>query len=414
MTTITPYRIAVPDSELADLKDRLSRTRFPDELDGAAWDLGVPLADVKRLAAYWARSFDWRRAEAALNDGFPQYTAPIAVDGFGSIDVHFIHQRSARPGAVPLVFVHGWPGSFLEGTKLVGPLSRGDGGDEGGPAFHVVVPSLPNFGFSGGVAQRGFSIAQHAEAVHRLMLALGYDRYATQGGDWGFAVTRAMGHLYPEHARAQHLNLLPARPPSFWRHPVLAAQSALQPWTDADRAGLERSRWFQREGSGYNQIQSTKPQAVGYALADSPAALLGWIYEKLHDWSDAYPWTDDEICTWLSIYWFSTAGPAASVRLYYENQHEPGAAVGQNRGNLWAAMTKYQEGVKVGLARFPREILVVPAVWSRQLGDVVYEKTHARGGHFAAWEAPEAIVGDLRAMFGNKGGAAGVFKSSKI
>ncbi|ETS81301.1 hypothetical protein PFICI_06303 [Pestalotiopsis fici W106-1] len=411
MTDIKPFRIAIPDTELSDLTSRLSRSRFPDELEEAAWDLGIPLEEVKRLVSYWARSFDWRLAEAKLNE-FPQYTTPIAVDGFGTLNVHFIHQRSSRPDAIPLIFVHGWPGSFYEGTKIVRPLSEGDG-SRNGPAFHVVVPSLLNFGFSDGVAKRGFSIAQQAEAMHKLMLKLGYDDgYATQGGDWGFAITRAMGHLYPSHARAQHINLLPARPPSFFRHPILAAESALRPWSDADRAGLARSQWFQKEGSGYNQIQATKPQTVGYALADSPAALLSWIYEKLHDWSDEYPWTEDEICTWLSIYWFSTAGPAASVRLYYENTHEPGAD--GHRGNLWDKMMSYQPHVKVGLARFPRELLVVPAVWSRQLGHVVYEKTHERGGHFAAWEAPQAIIGDLRAMFGKKGAAAGVFKTSKL
>jgi pimeloyl-ACP methyl ester carboxylesterase len=191
---------------------------FPDELGAAEWDFGAPLGDIKRMAKRWAESFVWRHAEEQLN-AFPHFKVPISVDGFETLDVHFIHQRSPAPDAIPLIFVHGWPGSFLEGTKIIKPLTEGTNEH---PAFHAVVPSLPNSGFSDGVKKRGFSIAQHAEAMHKLMLALGYNQYVTQGGDWGYAITRSMSLLYPEHARAQHLNQCMGRPPSFLKHPRLA------------------------------------------------------------------------------------------------------------------------------------------------------------------------------------------------
>ncbi|KAH6655636.1 microsomal epoxide hydrolase [Truncatella angustata] len=415
MSDIQPYRIAISDAGLSDLKSRLSGARLPDELDGAEWDLGTPLADVKRLAQHWAVNFDWRRAEARLNE-LPHFTTPISVEGFETLNVHFIHRRSPRPDAIPLIFVHGWPGSFYEGTKIVEPLAEGTG-EGGAPAFHVVVPSLPSFGFSEGTKKRGFSIAQHAEVMNKLMLKLGYDQYVTQGGDWGWAITRAMSYFYPAHARAQHVNLGMGSPPSLLRHPLLAVESMVKPWTQREKEGLARSKWFRQEGRGYNQVQSTRPQTIGYALADSPVALLSWIYEKLHDWTDSYPWTDDEVCTWMSIYWFSTAGPAASVRLYYENMHENtsaagGSAIGGGQ-NLWNEMAKYQN-VKMGLGHFPKDVIALPAVWSRQMGNVVHEKQHPKGGHFPAWENPEAIIGDLRAMFGEKGGARDVLKTSKL
>ncbi|KAI0134196.1 microsomal epoxide hydrolase [Xylariales sp. AK1849] len=406
MADIKAFRVAIPDSEISDLKARLSHPRFPDELDEAGWDLGAPLGHVERLAKYWGGSFDWRRAEAALNE-FPQFTTELQADGFAPLNLHFIHQKSDVPGAIPLLFVHGWPGSFYEGTKIIKPLVQG--GEGGAPAFHVVVPSLPNFGFSDGTKQRGFAIDQHAEVLNQLMLKLGYNEYATQGGDWGWAITRTLSLRYPQHAKAQHLNMSIGGTPRRLKHPLLAIESAFKPWTEADRKALARTAWFRQEGSGYNQLQATKPQTIGYALADSPVALLAWVYEKLHDWTDSYPWTDDEICTWISIYWFSTAGPAASVRLYYEQTR----VMKSGRGSTWSSLADWQN-VKVGLGHFPGDIVLDPSVWTRTLGHIVYEKDHPGGGHFAAWEKPEAIVGDLREMFGAKGGAREVVKASRL
>jgi hypothetical protein len=189
-----------------------------------------------------------------------------------------------------------------------------------------------------------------------------------------------------------------AKPPNFADNPWAALQHAVLPYDDREKKGLERSAWFRKEGFGYNTLQSTKPQTIGAALADSPVALLSWIYEKLHDWTDSYPWTDDEILTWISIYWFSVAGPAASVRIYYETIHARG-----NKGNSYEHLLGYTPHVKLGIAHLPREISIVPSSWAAGLGPVVRQSEHPHGGHFAAWEVPEAIVEDLRAMYNKDG-----------
>lgn len=195
------------------------------------------------------------------------------------------------------------------------------------------------------------------------MLDLGYDTYVTQGGDWGFYTTRIMGVLYPQHVLASHINLVRANPPSFSSQPALALQHALTPYSESEKIGLERSNWFTTEGQAYRQLHATKPQTLSYAFASSPVALLAWIYEKLHDWTDAYPWTDDETLTWVSIYWFSTAGPNAHIRIYYEASHNPTKEVpSRERASEWVG------SVKLGLAHFPNEITVVPRIWGRTLG----------------------------------------------
>lgn len=222
----------------------------------------------------------------------------------------------------------------------------------------------------------------------------------TQGGDWGCMITRIMGLLYPDHVLASHVNMIRGGKPTWTSHPLLALQHALTPYNSRDRAGFARTAWFRNEGSGYRIQADTKPQTLGYALADSPVGLLAWIYEKLHDWTDAYPWTDDEILTWVSIYWFSTAGPAANLRIYYEAVKD--TSLGRLRSQ------QYIPRVKLGLAHFPLELSVVPRTWGRTMGPVVYESVNESGGHFAAWEKPEVIASDLKRMFGKGGGAYGI------
>lgn len=196
------------------------------------------------------------------------------------------------------------------------------------------------------------------------MLDLGYSTYVTQGGDWGFYITRILGILYPQSCLASHINMVRANPPSFTSHPLLALQRSLTPYSEAEKKGLERSKWFLNEGLGYSILQASKPQTLSYAFADSPVALLAWIYEKLHDWTDGYPWTDDEILTWISIYWFSTAGSNAHIRIYYEAVHNPTKKVpGREFASNWVG------GVKLGLAHFPRELRVTPRLWGRTLGE---------------------------------------------
>jgi pimeloyl-ACP methyl ester carboxylesterase len=293
------------------------------------------------------------------------------------------------------------PGSFLEVKKIL-PMLKGSTNT---PAFHVVAPSLPNFGFSSGVRRPGFNLEKYAEICHKLMLQLGYNEYVTQGGDWGFYITRVIGLCYPEHCKASHINMIRATKPEWTKNPILALQHAIMPYSEREKKGFERTDWFLREGSGYNLEQRTKPQTIGYALADSPVALLSWIYEKLHDWTDAYPWTPDEVLTWISIYQFSTAGPAASVRIYYESTHSPTPRL-RHRDDV----SKWIPHVKLGLALFPQELVVQPQTWRHTLGPVVHESVNEHGGHFAAWERPEVIVGDLRKMLGKGGPCYKVIK----
>ncbi|KAK6843724.1 microsomal epoxide hydrolase [Apiospora arundinis] len=410
MTDIKSYQIAISGTRLDDLKQRLSLARFPDELDEAGWDMGAPLADVKRLAKHWQQGYDWPGIEKELNRHLPQFTTPIQCEGFESLEIHFVHQPSQVKNAIPLLFIHGWPGHFVEVSKILGPLGSGDGVST--PAFHIVAPSLPNYGFSEGTRKRGFAMEQYAETLNKLMLKLGYNEYVTQGGDWGRHISRALAHLCPQHCRATHLNMDSADPPSFLTHPRLALEHAVTPYTKREREGQARSAWFSKEGRGYNLEQSTKPQTLGYALADSPVALLAWIYEKLHDWTDGYPWTDDEVCTWVSIYWFSTAGPAASARIYYETEHCGDTGDGQKKPGAMThqRMREYSPGVKLGFSHFPQDLVVLPSTWVRTQGEVVFEREHESGGHFAAYERPNEIVADVREMFGKGGGAFGVVK----
>ncbi|KFY27436.1 hypothetical protein V491_00920 [Pseudogymnoascus sp. VKM F-3775] len=409
MATPTPFQINVSDSSIKSLNDKLSLATFPDELTDANWELGAPLSHVQRLSEYWRHGFDWRTQEAKLNQ-LPQFTTKIAAERFGELDIHFVHQESKVDGAIPLLFVHGWPGSFIEVTKLLPILTAGS---KTQPAFHVVAPSLPGFGFSGGPKERGFGLKQHAETMHNLMVSLGYDEYVTQGGDWGAFITRSQGLLYPQSVKASHLNFFPTVPSltNAIYHPITTLQVMFNFVTNytEGRRRLAQTSTFLSAGSGYNVIQSSRPQTIGYAQADSPVALLAWIYEKLHDWTDAYPWTDDEILTWVSIYWFSAAGPAASSRIYHEAR-APDAKPKNGDIHLIQTARDYSSGPKFGLSHFPKELMPMPYSWGRMVGAVVQEVEHESGGHFAAWEKPEELCGDVRKMFSKDGPCYGIVK----
>ncbi|KZT67062.1 alpha/beta-hydrolase [Daedalea quercina L-15889] len=392
--TEQPFRIAIPDSELDLLRKKLDLVRFPDELEGAGWDYGAPLADIKRLVARWKEGYDWRAAEASINE-IPQFTRDIDVDGFGTLNIHYIHQTSTVKNAVPLLFIHGWPGHFLEVRKML-PLLTEASPDH--PSFHVVSPNLPNFGFSEAAKQPGFTGDRYAEVVNKLMLALGYDEYVVQGGDWGSFIASKLAAAYGRKSvKAWHTNFPRIRtPPALTKFPRLWLQHALTPYTDAERASLVRQQWFLQKGRGYFLEQATQPQTLGYSLADSPVGLLAWVYEKLVAWSDDYPWQDDEVLTWISLYWFSRTGPAASVRIYYEVTNAK-----EYTSVPWSS-------IPCGLSFFPKELTSLPKTWARQAGNVVFESEHKAGGHFAAHEKPEALAADLRAMFGKGGPAFGV------
>ncbi|KAI2630814.1 epoxide hydrolase 1 [Hypoxylon sp. NC1633] len=399
---IKPYKIAVPEAALTRLRAKLAQatlpqpTRFSDDPK-----YGARREDIARLVRVWRDEYDWRAAEADLNARMPQFETTVAVEGHeDALRVHFVHRRSGRDGAVPLLFVHGWPGSFLEVSKILPLLAAGGKDDE--PTFDVVAPSLPNYGFSQGTSNPGFGLPQYAEVMHKLMLQLGYDKYVTQGGDWGFFITRAMGILYPKHVLASHINIILTQPPTPTTAPILWLQHTLGQLTAGERAGLARTAWFRAEGHGYAGIQSTKPHTPGFALADSPVALLAWVYEKLRDWTDDYAWTDHEVLTWVGVYLFSDAGPDASLRIYYETKHPPSSASGLGSG-LGAAVYGWVGGVPLGVSSFPKDVIALPISWGRMLGPVVFESRHTEGGHFPAYEKPELLVSDLKKMFGKSG-----------
>ncbi|KAH9017881.1 Alpha/Beta hydrolase protein [Lactarius hengduanensis] len=390
MASEQPFKITVSDDALTLLKRKLDDTRLPDEVNAAEWAYGAPLADIKRLVSRWKDGYDWRTHERKLN-ALPMFTRTIGVDGFGELDVHYVHQKSTAKGAIPLLFVHGWPGSFLEVTKVL-PLLTAVSADH--PSFHVVAPSLPGYAWSEAVLKKGFNAKHYAELFNKLMISLGYTEYVTQGGDWGHILTLTTASLYgPKHVKASHTNMPICEPPTFGT-PIVLLQCLIASFTSREREAVAASQDFFKSGMGYFREQSTKPQTLGFSLADSPVGLLAWIYEKLVTWTDSYPWTDDEVLTWISIYWFSRAGPAASVRIYYE--------IGD------AVVGFPKTTIPVGLSFFPKELARFPKVLLRSKGRIVFESEHEAGGHFAAYEQPEALVGDLRKMFGKSGPAAGV------
>ncbi|KAI0823302.1 alpha/beta-hydrolase [Trametes gibbosa] len=395
-----PFTLAVPDVELELLRKRLDLVRLPDELDGAAWHYGAARADVARLVAHWRGGFDWRAREAAIN-ALPMFVRGVEVEGFGTLEVHYVHRRSGVEGAIPLLFVHGWPGSFLEARKLLPLLTAGS---PEYPSFHVVAVSLPGFGFSEAPKKPGFAGPQYAEVFNKLMLALGYDEYVYQGGDWGHMIGVHAVHIYGhKHIKAWLTNLPIYRDPTLFTYPVYYLQKLALPITtrfnDRARIDYEKTKEWYKRGTGYYSEQATEPQTVGYSLADSPVGLLAWIYEKLVTWTDHYPWTDDEVLEWISVYWFSRAGPAAASRVYYE-------MTGGYAYEYWKGSER--TSVPLGASYFPAELTRPPKQWLNMLGKVVFQSEHDRGGHFAAFEQPELLAGDLRKMFGKGGPAYGV------
>jgi len=372
---ISPYDIAVPQRRLDLLHKKLALSieDLPNELEDADWDHGVPLPTIRHLLKKW-QAYDWRATEASLNS-LPSFHTSIPVNNFGPLDIHFVHQPSPREDAIPLLFVHGWPGSFLEAIPVLPGLT--DPKDRNKPAFHVVAPSLPNFGFSEGPLKRGFGLQQYAETLHKLMRRLGYDRYATQAGDWGFWITRRIALDYPAHCRASHYNMIWAREPPGWDQARYERELSARELASEKRA-QERMAWFQATGRGYNTVQSTKPQTIAYALHDSPAACLAWIYEKMRDWSDGHQWTDEEILTWVSVYWFSRMGPGAAGRIYYEVMHPGGT--GASTLDAYYETLEPLEDLKIGLAFNPKELEIFPKPWGRRLGHVVYEVDNEHGG----------------------------------
>lgn len=371
--SIRPFRIAIDDAVLVDLRQRLRATRWPEPETVDDWSQGTPLAWLREVCAYWAESYDWRAREALLNR-FSQFVTTI-----DELDVHFIHQRSPHPGARPLLITHGWPGSIVEFHKVIEPLVDPTAhGGSAADAFHVICPSLPGFGFSGKPQRTGWGVERIAAAWAELMARLGYERYFAQGGDWGSAVTRELGVTHTAHCEAIHVTLAMGTRPTTQGEPGPDEQLAM--------AGAKH---YRRWDSGYSKQQSTRPQTLGYGLADSPAGQAGWILEKFWAWTDCngHPenvLTRDELLDNVMLYW-ATNSAASSARLYWESfgKARPGRV-----------------GVPVGVAVYPKEIVAPVRAWMRdEYPDIRHFVHMPRGGHFAAFEQPQLFVDDVRAYF---------------
>ena len=362
---IKPFRIAVAQSEIDDLNRRLAATRWPDELPG----YGFPLSQARELAEYWRSGYDWRKQEARLNE-LPQFST--SIDGQ---TIHFVHVRSKRADALPLLLVHGWPGSIVEFLNIFEPLAEN---------FHVVAPSIPGYAFSGPTHDAGWDVKRVAAAFAQLMGRLGYERYGTQGGDWGSAITRQLGLIDSEHVVGSHFSTLSATPSGDPEEMKLL--------TDRERSFLERGQRFQRQGSGYYMIQSSRPQTLAYGLNDSPAGLLAWIAEKFGEWTDPASVIDrDQLLTNVSVYWF-TGTANSSARLYAEFART-GGAWGKNERST----------VPTGVAQLPYEIFPPIRRFAERDNNIVHWTEFEHGGHFAAMEVPEQLAADVKDFFGGLG-----------
>jgi microsomal epoxide hydrolase len=360
MSAVEPFRIDIPQADLDHLRARLGSTRWPDELPDAGWDHGIPSARVKQLADHWRDTYDWRAAEAELNS-HPQFVTEI--DGQR---IHFLHVRSADPDAFPLILTHGWPGSVVEFLDVIGPLSAD---------FHLVVPSIPGWGFSGPTRERGWNVDRVARAWAELMRRLGYHRYGAQGGDWGAAVSRALSEHDAEHVAAIHLNYLPTPPPPG------ADPAAL---SKSDRARLERLKRYMANQPAARVQNSTRPQTVAYALVDSPVGQLAWIADIMTEWAGPdFTISDDRLLTNVMLYWLTgTAGSAA--RLHRES----------------AGPARWRTTQPVGVAVFPHDITrPIRAFAEKIFDDVAHWTEFDRGGHFPGLEAPDLLAADIRDFF---------------
>ena len=374
---IERFHVRVDDPTLEDLRLRLARTRFPDQIEGTGWEYGTPIDYLRELVEYWRDEYDWRAQEAHLNRLEHFRTR---LDGQS---IHFIHARSAHADALPLLLVHGWPGSIAEFLDVIPRLTNPEAhGGTAEDAFHVIAPSLPGYGFSEPPRTPGWDVRRVAQAFIQLMARLGATRYGAQGGDWGAQITTRIASLDPEHCAGLHLNM-----------PIAGLPENPGPLTNEEQADLATMARFQRDEAAYAQVQGTKPQTLGVALNDSPAGLLSWIVEKFRTWSDCdgrpeTVFTREQLITNVMLYWV-TQTITSSARLYWETMHS---------GVLQEPLEYV--GVPTGVARFPREeILRFPRSWVEQRYNVTRWVNMPRGGHFAAMEQPELFVADLRTFF---------------
>lgn len=377
MSAIRPFTLAVPQSELDDLKARIDMARWPEKEPVDDWSQGTPLAVLQDLVAYWRNDYDWRQCEARLN-ALGQFMTEI--DG---LDIHFLHVRSPRADAMPVVMTHGWPGSVIEFMGVINQLTNPD--DPAAPAFHLVLPSLPGYGFSGKPTTTGWGVEKIGRAWGELMARLGYEKWFAQGGDWGSIVTTAIGVQQVPGCIGIHLNMPIARP----------TEEDLANPSPAELKALGALKHYQDWDSGYSKQQSTRPQTVGYGLVDSPIGQAGWILEKIWAWTDnqGSPWDAlgrDQVLDNIMLYWLPRNG-ASSARLYWES---------------FGSFAAQEIAIPVAVSAFPREVLPTPRKWAeRNYRNLLHWGEVERGGHFAAWEQPDAFVRELCLAFGQMSSA---------
>jgi pimeloyl-ACP methyl ester carboxylesterase len=386
---LRPFRVAVPDDAIAELRRRIAATRWPPRETVNDRSQGARLAKIQPLVRYWGGEYDWRKTEARLN-ALPQYMTTIE-----GLDIHFIHVRSRHPNALPLIMTHGWPGSVLELVKVIGPLTDPTAhGGRAQDAFDLVLPSMPGYGFSGKPQGPGWGPDRMARAWSELMHRLGYQRYVAQGGDWGSVVCDAMARLAVRGLAGIHVNM-PATVPTEIARALKCGDPPPSGLSDKERDAYLALTSLYDKGSGYALMMVTRPQTIGYALEDSPAGLAAWFYDKFADWT--YSGGDpekvlsrDEMLDDISLYWF-TGTATSSARLYWENNNNNFNADSQHTRDI---------SLPVAITVFPGEIYRAPKSWAqRAYRNLVYFKEVDKGGHFAAWEQPELLSSELRTAF---------------
>lgn len=376
-TEPTPFTISVDDNAIKDLQYRLTQTRWPDQIPETKWEYGANLEWLRETALYWASDYNWRTAETELND------MDHVVTTINGQRIHAIHQKSPHPRALPLMLIHGWPGSVVEFLDIIGPLTNPTkyGGDEI-DAFHVIAPSLPGYGWSGPTKDRGWDIHRTAHTFCELLLRLGYRRYGLQGGDWGSFISRLIAGHNQENVVGCHVNMIIARPPG--------EKGDFENITPLEQQLMDRFSWYGTEDNGYFRIQETRPQTLGTALNDSPAGLLSWMGEKFRGWTDCGgdPFSAisrDRILTNASVYWF-TGTINSSMRMYFET--------------MKAQTLEGETGkVPLGVSIFPYEIMGARRRWVEAAHNLTFWNEHEKGGHFAALEQPDRLVHDIREFF---------------
>ena len=374
MSDIRPFTVDITDTDITDLQKRLAMTRWPEAETPDDWSQGIPLAYTQEIAAYWANDYDMQRLATRLN-AYDNFLTEI--DG---LEIHFMHVKSSNHSAKPLLLTHGWPGSVVEFLKVIGPLTEPQKfGGNAEDAYHLVIPSLPGFGFSGKPTTTGWGIPKIAQAWADLMARLGYERYLAQGGDWGAIVTSAIGALDPAHCQGIHINMV-----------VVAPDAEADDLTDLEKSALEGVKHYQDWDSGYSKQQSTRPQTLGYGLVDSPVGQAAWILEKFWAWTDCngHPenvLSKDELLDNVMVYWLNQAG-ASSARIYWES--------------FGAGIAGMQIDLPMGATIFPKEIFRTSRRFAEKMyTNIIHWNVKDSGGHFAAFEQPEVYVDEVRACF---------------